>query len=233
MPSSSSSIDIKKGIINNKNGYNYDEVLKVMNERDVLKQRLYYDQNVKDAEKKEIEHNLYLTKEELYREQKLNKEKINKLELELQTSCTKLDETIREKEDLHCKMTSLENKVITLQQELNKKERENFNSAIAENTERHLTSLCQTLTSQLEDLKDQLRISDERCHKIETESQAKNEKLDILKAQLDSFQKEIETHVNTQNSLKKTHEEQLKNKALKEKVLFSFFKILLLLFLFD
>jgi predicted nucleic acid-binding Zn-ribbon protein len=221
----SSSIDVKKSYHTNsipsntiKCGYNYDEVFKVMNERDVLKQRLYYDQGAKDAEKKEIEHSLYLTKEELHREQKINKEKISKLEFDLQNARTKLDETNREKEDLHCKMTSIENKVITLQQELNKKERENFNGAIAENTERHLTSLCQTLTSQLEDLKDQLRLSDERYLKIETESQAKSDKIDVLMNQLDSLQKENDTHVHAQNSLKKTYDEQLKNKTLKEKV---------------
>jgi hypothetical protein len=82
---------------------------------------------------------------------------------------------------LHSKLISLENKLITLQQELSKKERDSFNSAIAENTERHLTSLCQTLNTQLEDVREQLRASDERFKRLEADSFLKIEKFESLK----------------------------------------------------
>ena len=52
---------------------------------------------------------------------------------------------------------------------------------MAENTERHLTNLCQTLTTQLEDVKEQLRTSEERYKRLETELVAKNDKYESLK----------------------------------------------------
>lgn len=60
-------------------------------------------------------------------------------------------------------------------------ERENFNNAVAENTERHLTSLCQTLTNQLEDVREQLRLSEERYKRIDNELLAKNDKYEAIK----------------------------------------------------
>ena len=61
------------------------------------------------------------------------------------------------------------------------KERDNFNTAIAENTERHLTNLCQTLTNQLEDVREQLRNSDERYKRLEAEIATRTEKYESIK----------------------------------------------------
>ena len=59
-------------------------------------------------------------------------------------------------------------------------ERDNYNNIIAENTEKHLTNLCQTLTNQLEDVRLQLRLSEEKCKRFEYEQAAKNDKLDAF-----------------------------------------------------
>lgn len=61
---------------------------------------------------------------------------------------------------------------------MNKKDRDNYNHAIAENTEKHLTSLCQTLTSQMEDLRTQLKLSEDKCKRIESEQLFKFDKFE-------------------------------------------------------
>jgi hypothetical protein len=83
-----------------------------------------------------------------------------------------------ERDDLYAKVNNLENRLFNLQQELNKKERDSFNTTIAENTEKHLTHLCQTLTTQLEDVKMQLRISEDKCRRLESEQNNRSDKLD-------------------------------------------------------
>ena len=49
---------------------------------------------------------------------------------------------------------------------------------MAENTEKHLTTLCQTLTSQMEDMKLQLRLTEETCKSLESELNSKQDKLE-------------------------------------------------------
>jgi hypothetical protein len=49
--------------------------LKIINERDSYKQKLYYDKSYRDAERKEIESQLAQLKEELTNEQKSSKDK--------------------------------------------------------------------------------------------------------------------------------------------------------------
>ena len=93
----------------------------------------------------------------------------------------RLEESAQEKESIVTKCTTLENKVVDLQHDLNKKERDGYNQIVAENTEKHLSSLCQTLTSQMEDLKVQLKMSDEKCRRLESEQNAKYDKFDAQK----------------------------------------------------
>lgn len=51
-----------------------------MNERDVLKHKLYFDKTYKHAENKEFENQLLQAKEELLKEQKLARDKVARLE---------------------------------------------------------------------------------------------------------------------------------------------------------
>jgi hypothetical protein len=60
------------------------------------------------------------------------------------------------------------------------KERESYNNIVLENTEKHLTSLCQTLTNELEDVRLQLKLSDEKCKRFEFEQNEKNEKIALF-----------------------------------------------------
>lgn len=49
---------------------------------------------------------------------------------------------------------------------------------MAENTEKHLTNLCQTLNNQLEDVKSQLKLTEEKCKRYEFEQSAKQDKIE-------------------------------------------------------
>ena len=60
------------------------------------------------------------------------------------------------------------------------KEKESYNNVALENTEKHLTSLCQTLTNELEDVRLQLKLSDEKCKRFEFEQNEKNEKISLF-----------------------------------------------------
>jgi hypothetical protein len=51
-----------------------------MNERDTLKHKLYFDLTHCDAERKELESQLYQLKDDLAREQKNHKDKVARLE---------------------------------------------------------------------------------------------------------------------------------------------------------
>lgn len=90
----------------------------------------------------------------------------------------RIEENTADKDSITSKCNTLENKVVTLQHELNKKERESYNHVVAENTEKHLSNLCQTLTSQMEDLKLQLKLSDEKCKRLECEQNSKYDKFE-------------------------------------------------------
>ena len=94
---------------------------------------------------------------------------------------TRYEASTSERDELAIKVNNLENKLTNLQHELAKREKECFNSIVAENTEKHLTNLCQTLTSQLEDIRLQLRMSEEKAKRFEHELMMKNERLDQLK----------------------------------------------------
>ena len=59
-----------------------------------------------------------------------------------------------------------------------KKERDNYNTVMAENTEKHLTSLCQTLTTQLEDVRLQLRLYEDKCQRLEYDQNSRSDKID-------------------------------------------------------
>ena len=185
-----------------KTGINYEDVVRLMNERDTLRNKIFFDKSTKEIERHEIENQLYQTKDELSKEQKYARDRVTKLETvrrnliesfrvpvftafsilkELETAKARLEETAKEKDELHSKVINLENKLIIVQQDLSKKERDNFNAAVAENTERHLTNLCQTLTSQLEDVREQLKGSDERYKRLEADSLGKQEKYESFK----------------------------------------------------
>lgn len=51
-----------------------------MNERDVLKHRLFFDKSYKEVEIKELENELIRTRDEWTREQRLSREKLARLE---------------------------------------------------------------------------------------------------------------------------------------------------------
>lgn len=51
-----------------------------MNERDVLKHRLFFDKSYKEVEIKELENELNRTREEWTREQRMSREKLARLE---------------------------------------------------------------------------------------------------------------------------------------------------------
>ena len=98
---------------------------------------------------------------------------------ELDHTRNRLEESILEKDNLASKCNSLESKLVGLQHELNKKERDSYNHVVAENTEKHLSNLCQTLTTQLEDLKLQLKLADEKCKRFECEQNSKHDKFEM------------------------------------------------------
>ena len=56
------------------------KVLKLMNERDTLKHKLYFEKTHRDLEKKELESQYYQLKEDACKEQKMFKEKVARLE---------------------------------------------------------------------------------------------------------------------------------------------------------
>lgn len=60
--------------------FSYDEIIKLMNERDNLKHKLYFDKSLKDAERKELESQLNQLRDELNKEQKQHKDKAKRLE---------------------------------------------------------------------------------------------------------------------------------------------------------
>lgn len=105
----------------------------------------------------------------------------------MESAKKRLDEHATEKDNIVAKCTALENKVVDLQHDLNKKEREGYNQIVAENTEKHLSNLCQTLTSQMEDYKVQLKMSDEKCKRLESEQNAKYDKFDAQKYDLNQL----------------------------------------------
>lgn len=86
-----------------------------------------------------------------------------------------------EKDDLGSKVKNLENKLLALQYDLNKKERDSYNKDLSENTEKHLSNLCQTLTNQLEDLRVQARLSEDKCKRLESEQNSKLDRLENYK----------------------------------------------------
>ncbi len=96
----------------------------------------------------------------------------------MESAKTRLENTVMEKDNLVSKVNTLENKLVELQHDLNKKERDTYNHVIAENTEKHLTSLCQTLTSQMEDLRAQLKLAEEKCKRLESEQLIKFDKFE-------------------------------------------------------
>jgi hypothetical protein len=51
-----------------------------MNERDTLRNKLYYDKSSQDSDRKDIESKLYQAKDEFVREQKTSRERVTKLE---------------------------------------------------------------------------------------------------------------------------------------------------------
>jgi hypothetical protein len=51
---------------------------------------------------------------------------------------------------------------------------------MTENTEKHLTNLCQTLTNQIEDLRLQLKIAEDKCKRYEYEQINRQDKIESL-----------------------------------------------------
>ena len=51
-----------------------------MNERDILKHKLFFDKSFKQVERKELENQLNQAREELAKEQKFAKDKMTRLE---------------------------------------------------------------------------------------------------------------------------------------------------------
>lgn len=192
--------------------------MKLISERDVLRHKLYYDTKAYKENSKCIESQLNQTKEDLFKEQKSAKEKVIKLEEELENAKTRLEETVNEKDNLVTKVNTLENKLVNLQHDLNKKERESYNQMVAENTEKHLTSLCQTLTSQIEDLRAQLKLSEEKCKRVESEQLIKFEKFETQTLQIENLKKELELSNESYQKLKKNAEDQMISLTIKEKV---------------
>lgn len=55
-------------------------MLKIINERDILRHKLYFDKSFKDVERKELENQMFIARDELSKEQKFNREKVTRLE---------------------------------------------------------------------------------------------------------------------------------------------------------
>jgi hypothetical protein len=64
---------IKSGII-------YEDVVRLMNERDTLRNKIFFEKSTKEIERHEIENQLYQTKDEFIKEQKIARDRITKLE---------------------------------------------------------------------------------------------------------------------------------------------------------
>lgn len=142
---------------------------------------------------------------------------VNSLQ-ELNLTRVRLEENVHERESLASKCTSYENKVIEMQHELNKKERDNYNQIVAENTEKHLSNLCQTLTGQMEDMKVQLKLSDEKCRRLEAEQNTKYDKFEAQAGQIENLKKELEMGNESYERMKRSMEDLMNNHRAKEKV---------------
>ena len=135
---------------------------------------------------------------------------------------TRLEENVHERDSIASKCTSFENKVIELQHELNKKERDSYNQVMAENTEKHLSNLCQTLTGQMENLKVQLKLSDEKCRRLEAEQNTKYDKFEVQSSQIEGLKKELEMSNESYERMKRGMEELMNSHRNKEKVNYCF-----------
>jgi len=146
---------------------------------------------------------------------------VNSLQ-ELNLTRARLEESVHERDSLTSKCTNFENKIIELQHELNKKERDSYNQVMAENTEKHLSNLCQTLTGQMEDLKVQLKLSDEKCRRLEAEQNTKYDKFEVQASQIDSLRKELEMSNESYERMKRGMDDMLNSHRAKEKVNYFF-----------
>ncbi len=123
-----------------------------------------------------------------------------------------------EKDNLVSKVNNLETRLVEMQHDLNKKERDNYNHILAENTEKHLTSLCQTLTNQIEDLRLQHKQAEEKCKRLESDQLIKFDKFETQALQIENLKKELELNNEAYERLKRNLEEQTNLNIIKEKV---------------
>lgn len=77
----------------------------------------------------------------------------------------RFDETLTHKSDLLLKITCLENKLSAMQLELEKKEAEKINTM--ENSEKHYSSVCHQLNKQVDELRMQLKLTDDKNKRLE------------------------------------------------------------------
>ena len=63
-----------------KSGINYEDVVRLMNERDTLRNKIFFEKSTKEIERHEIENQLYQTKDEFIKEQKFARDRITRLE---------------------------------------------------------------------------------------------------------------------------------------------------------
>ncbi|RNA16350.1 hypothetical protein BpHYR1_053577 [Brachionus plicatilis] len=199
----------------------YDDLMKLTNERDFYKQKFSFEATQRDVENKELRNQLCKIREELALEQKSSRDKMTRLEEDLKQANNRFETTLMEKEEFSSKVKHLENKIASLQYEVSRREKESYGKEFLENTEKHLTNLCQTLTVQLEDVKFQLRVAEEKIKRSEAELNSKEEKINCYSYasmnQIENLKKEMEQSSDSYQKMKRAYEEQLSVYLIKEK----------------
>ncbi|CAF0735884.1 unnamed protein product [Brachionus calyciflorus] len=206
-------------IMNRKNpiGLSHEEFLKLSNERDYFRQKLHFEIGHRETQIRELQNQLNQARDDLGIENKIARDKVARLEEELKIASNRFEEMTIEKDEFAIKVKSLENRLSSLQYELVRRDKESYSKDLAENTEKHLTNLCQTLTSQLDDMRFNLKTAEEKLRRLENDHATKDEKMNSLTNQIENSKKELEQSLESYQKMKRTYEEQLNSHLIREK----------------
>lgn len=158
----------------------------------------------------------------------------------------RFDETLTHKSDLLLKITCLENKLSAMQLELEKKEAEKINTM--ENSEKHYSSVCHQLNKQVDELRMQLKLTDDKNKRLEFDFNTTLQKTEyfmlvtsnksnksysfkafkfekknlMFRSQINSLKQELEASNECSSRMKRNYEDQLNNFSILDKVRFSY-----------
>jgi uncharacterized protein (DUF3084 family) len=134
-----------------------------------------------ELERRNYEKRLESVKSEFIRELEIARNKTCDIQQNFDKTRRELDKTVSQKDKLESTVANLENEIIQIKHDFNKKERQYFNIASVESREKELVSWCQTLTLQLEELRQHLKTTQDKMKRNDNELSVKNEQIQTLK----------------------------------------------------